>query len=127
MSAWVGAVLETARYAAAQTSVVLVDSDLPSDGSYDRIRARARIVAETLRSVAALSGGEVLELDRDDDVADAFLAAIERFRSSYVLRFAPIDRSLGWHDVQVRLKGGAHGVRARRGYWMQPGQTRRRP
>jgi VWFA-related protein len=51
-------------------------------------------------------------------VDDAFLRALEDFRTSYVVRYAPdgVTRT-GWHEVGVRVtKRGRYQVRARRGY-----------
>jgi hypothetical protein len=56
----------------------------------------------------------------DERLLDApFLRALEDFRTSYVLRYAPTGvASGGWHEITVRVpKGrGRYQIRARRGY-----------
>lgn len=48
----------------------------------------------------------------------AVTAAIEDFRSSYVLRYSPTNASPGWHALEVRVNRGAPWtVRARKGYY----------
>jgi Mg-chelatase subunit ChlD len=98
-------VVETARYASASTSIVLVPNraSLPMRG--------------VLHAVASTTGGEVIELKRNDELSRAFLAALESFRTSYVLRYAPAGvTAAGWHDIAVMVKGRDYVVRARRGY-----------
>jgi hypothetical protein len=87
------------------------------------------------KELAELTGGRVEEVRaftmmRNDSlgfhfqvrmgapIKDAFVRAIEDFRSSYVLRYMPegVARD-GWHDINVRVvKGGPYEVRARSGY-----------
>jgi hypothetical protein len=69
------------------------------------------------RMVASATGGEVIVIDPGDDLSDAFLRAIDQFRTSYVLRYTPagVPRA-GWHDVTVTVPSGKYTVRARRGY-----------
>jgi hypothetical protein len=55
----------------------------------------------------------------DERLLDApFLRALEDFRTSYVLRYAPTGVAReGWHDISVRVtKRGRYQVRTRRGY-----------
>ena len=101
-------VVETARHAGGQTSVILVRDN-------GRLRGPTR---EMIDQVAATTGGEVLELDGGDDLSNAFLRTVEAFRTSYVLRYTPNGVSAtGWHEVVVRVKKRNHTVRARNGYW----------
>jgi VWFA-related protein len=98
-------VIETARHTSAATTVVLV----PSRAS-DLTRG-------LLVSVAAQTGGEVMELKGHEQLSQAFLTALDNFRMSYVLRYAPTGVSKGgWHDVTVKVKSKNYTVRARRGY-----------
>lgn len=106
-------VLQTARHANAQFSFVIVrGGNTRADGA----------VLTVFRTIAGNSGGEVLEIDHDERLSEAFLAALAGFRTSYVLRYAPtgVDGS-GWHDVAVNVKSGRYTVRARRGYWRSSG------
>jgi hypothetical protein len=70
------------------------------------------------RLVSSTTGGLVIELQKHDDLSKAFLAAIESFRTSYILRYKPTSvGAKGWHDVEVKVKKGNYTVRARRGYF----------
>ena len=101
-------VVETARHAGGQTSVILVRDN-------GRLRGPTR---EMIDQVAATTGGEVLELDGGDDLSNAFLRTVEAFRTSYVLRYTPNGVSAtGWNEVVVRVKKRNYTVRARNGYW----------
>jgi Mg-chelatase subunit ChlD len=99
-------VIETARHSSAATTVILVPSRAPD------------LTRGLLVSVAAQTGGEVIELKGHDQLSQAFLTALDNFRTSYVLRYSPAGVSrLGWHDVAVTVKSKGYRVRARRGYW----------
>lgn len=100
-------VIETAKYSSGQTSIVLVREGALLDG----------LRLTMFRMVASSTGGEVIAIDPGDDLSDAFLRAIDQFRTSYVLRYKPtgVPRS-GWHDVTVTVPSGKYTVRARRGY-----------
>ena len=54
----------------------------------------------------------------DPGLSEAFLRAIQDFRSSYVLRYTPEGVAPAeWHEIKVKvLKSGRHTVRARKGY-----------
>ena len=108
-------VLETAGHAHGQLSFVVV-----RDG---RVRADGAVLS-AFRTIASGTGGEVLQIDEDDRLSEAFLTALANFRRSYVLRYTPTGvPAAGWHDVVVRTKSGRYTVRARRGYWAaEPGR-----
>ena len=57
----------------------------------------------------------------DPGLSEAFLRALEDFRTSYVLRYTPRDGPWsGWHAVAVRVtKPGRYTVRARKGYFVE--------
>ena len=97
--------IETARHASAATTVVLVPSRAPD------------LTRGMLVSVAAQTGGEVIELKGHDQLSQAFLTALDNFRTSYMLRYIPtgVEKS-GWHDVTVQVKSKNYSIRARRGY-----------
>jgi hypothetical protein len=102
-------VLDTARFTSSQVSFVIVR---------DRGHVNDEVIRTVIRPVAQTTGGEVIELDRDDDLSTAFLAAIENFRTSYVLRYSPTGvPAPGWHEVEVKVRNKKYTVRARRGYW----------
>jgi hypothetical protein len=97
--------IKTARHASAATTVVLVPSRAPD------------LTRGVLVSVAAQTGGEVIELKGHDQLSQAFLTALDNFRTSYMLRYIPtgVEKS-GWHDVTVQVKSKNYSIRARRGY-----------
>ena len=98
-------VVETARYASAPVSIVLAPNRAPLP------------VRGVLHAVAATTGGEVIELKGNRELSAAFLTALDGFRTSYVLRYAPTGVAVsGWHDISVSVKGQNYTVRARRGY-----------
>lgn len=104
-------VLDTMKFANGQTSVIIVrggGSSLSDRGP----------VWDMLKTVTATGGGQIVEMDRNDELKDKFLTALDEFRTSYLLRYAPtgVPRS-GWHPVQVTLAKGRHTIRARQGYW----------
>jgi hypothetical protein len=111
-------VLETAKHAHIQLSFVVTRSQEPSDRSFAQIRGRRSVTMATLKTAAEWTGGRLVELDRDDRLGEAFLSAIQAFRSSYVLRYAPAGgAAAGWHNVSVTMKEKKYTVRAKRGYW----------
>ena len=71
--------------------------------------------------MTATGGGRMVELDKDELLTDRFLAAIDEFRASYQLRYAPagVPRP-GWHSVVVTVPARKYTVRARQGYWSVP-------
>jgi hypothetical protein len=100
-------VVETARHASGQTSILVVR---------DRGRAPQRM-EDMFRHVAETTGGELIRLGPGDDLSRGFLTALENFRLSYVLRYSPDGTpAAGWHNVAVKVKSRNYNVRARRGY-----------
>jgi hypothetical protein len=69
-----------------------------------------------LKDAASRTGGDIHALG---GAVDTFKAILREFRQSYVLYFAPTDRTTGWHPLTVRvMTPGAERftVRARAGY-----------
>jgi Mg-chelatase subunit ChlD len=104
-------VRRTATYTSTQMSFVVTRPTGRFGQRWNEVRSMLEDVAET-------TGGQVVELKPDEQLSDAFLTALEDFRTSYVLRYQPtgVDAA-GWHDVTVAVKGRNYSVRARRGYW----------
>lgn len=103
-------VVETAKHASAPTTIVLVPNRAPNP------------VRGLLTSVAAQTGGEVVELKGHNQLSQAFITALQNFKTSYLVRYSPSGVSkTGWHDVAVRIKSKNYQVRARRGYWADSG------
>jgi hypothetical protein len=107
-------VLDTMKFASGQTSMVLVRGP----GTNPGVNLADGPVRDMLKAVTATSGGQIVELDREEALKDTFLAALEEFRTSYLLRYAPtgVPRK-GWHPVVVTVPRSKYSVRARLGYW----------
>jgi VWFA-related protein len=101
-------VSETARHATAPITIVLVPN-----------RAKAPMRA-LLAEVSDTTGGELIELTGNRRLSETFLAALQNFRTSYVLRYIPkgVSRA-GWHDLTISVKNRRYDVRARQGYVAQ--------
>jgi VWFA-related protein len=70
-----------------------------------------------LEETAGETGGRTWTARTDRELEDAFLAALDDFKSRYRLRYEPRGvRAAGWHRLSVRLAGKKGDVRARRGY-----------
>lgn len=72
-----------------------------------------------LGELAAATGGQVLPIDLNSSIAEAFKRVIDDFRTSYVLRYRPeLVSPAGWHEIAVSIaRAGRFDVRARKGYW----------
>jgi len=101
-------VLETAKHTHGQLSFVIVKGGgTDADGN----------VMRTFRSIAKTTGGEILQIDQDEQLTQAFITAIQNFRTAYVLRYTPTGvTGPGWHEVAVKVKSKNYNIRARRGY-----------
>ena len=105
-------VRRTAEYSSTQMSFVITRGRAVAAGG------RHGQILGTLRSVASTTGGQFVQIEADENLSEAFLAALEDFRTSYVLRYTPAGvEPAGWHDVTVSVKDRHYTVRARRGYW----------
>jgi len=106
------AVLEVARRANIAVFTVAVAEGterLPFSAAHEAL----------FKELADQTGGLTVVLQRDQDLGDAFVRAIEQFRTSYVLRYTATGvKREGWHDLTVSVKrSGTYEVRARRGYF----------
>jgi len=73
--------------------------------------------AAPLHELASRTGGQLFTVESAAPITNAFTRALEEFRTSYVLRYLPAGVSRdGWHELEVRVKGGPYDVRARKGY-----------
>jgi VWFA-related protein len=117
-----------------QSNVVVyaVGAGLPvaviSTPSTDYLRHHTWLVprdGDTLRllqTVADLTGGEFLRVDREDRLVATFSGILERYRQRYLLSFTPtgVKSGDGWHRLDVRLRGRPGAVVAREGYMAGP-------
>lgn len=72
-----------------------------------------------LGELAATTGGQVLSIDLNSSIAEAFKRVIDDFRTSYVLQYVPeAVPPDGWHAIAVTVtRPGRFDVRARKGYF----------
>jgi VWFA-related protein len=83
----------------------------------DRKDSRAAAGVAAVGEIASRTGGRIFRVDLNAPITDTFARAINEFRTSYVLRYLPTGvKRDGWHEIQVRVKGGSYEVRARKGY-----------
>lgn len=84
-----------------------------------RLTPGAALLAQSpfLEEIADRTGGEALAADTGGKLRDTFERIVTDFRSRYLLTYVPqgVDAG-GWHKLEVRLKGRAGKVSARRGY-----------
>lgn len=74
-----------------------------------------------LQSVADISGGEFLRVNKGAPLAGTFRAVLEQYRQRYLLTYTPTGSSApGWHRLEVRLRNRAGTVVAREGYMGRP-------
>ena len=73
-----------------------------------------------IREVSEASGGRLLEVSSDDDLAGAYQEVLEELRTRYVLSFTPNPRLEGFVPIEVRVKRRGVDVRARPGYVARP-------
>jgi VWFA-related protein len=72
--------------------------------------------AHFLEELTAATGGQVWKVG-DSELEEAFVTALEEFRSRYTLQYAAGDNSPEpWHDVEVRVRRAGARVRVREGY-----------
>jgi len=84
--------------------------------SHAVISRQAGSDASFLEELATATGGEVWKVE-DLELEEAFLRALEEFRSRYTLQYAPRDDGQErWHDIDVRVRVSGAKVRVREGY-----------
>jgi hypothetical protein len=71
----------------------------------------------TLREAAEATGGRFRTETEQNPLTDAFKAALDEFRTGYVLWYTPAGVApTGWHAIRVRARQARFTVRARNGY-----------
>lgn len=80
-----------------------------------------RVNASLLRAVTAESGGYAEVVTDSPELAPATERIAEELNHQYTLAYAPTRAPDGrYHRIRVRVRGGEHEVRARRGYMALP-------
>lgn len=70
-----------------------------------------------MQSVADITGGEFLQVDKGAPLAETFRRVVAQYRQRYLLTYTPTGSSApGWHRLEVRLRNRAGTVVAREGY-----------
>ncbi|MBP6701993.1 MAG: VWA domain-containing protein [Vicinamibacteria bacterium] len=99
--------------------VVSARSDEAATGFGPRYRAPGSSHVKTMRELAEVTGGALVEVDSPARIEAAFTGIIEAMRGRYVLRYDPENPRPGWHRLELQLRSGAGKVRGRTGYWME--------
>jgi VWFA-related protein len=93
---------------------------LPYSDSFTRQTWIAPTLGEGLRllqSVAEISGGEFLRVNRGAALAETFRGILAQYRQRYLLTYTPSGTTApGWHRLEVKLRSRAGAVVAREGY-----------
>ncbi len=71
---------------------------------------------QLVREASEASGGRLLEVNNDDDLAGAYQEVLEELRTRYVLSFTPNPELDGFVPIEVRVKRRGVDIRARPGY-----------
>ena len=70
-----------------------------------------------LDALTKSTGGTVFDVEKGTDLRGAFLKVLDEFKSRYLIGFVPSGPTvLGWHRLEVRVKGRRFAVKARPGY-----------
>ena len=74
-----------------------------------------------LRNLSAYTGGMHFDIESSKDLSSVFLNIFDEFRERYLLYYSPRGISkIGWHQLEVRVKGKSATIRARPGYLIGP-------
>lgn len=75
---------------------------------------------KTLRGLAAITGGSLIEVASPEQIGAAFTEIIDRMKDRYVLRYTPgSSLAPGWHALDLQLAARKGKVRGRTGYWVE--------
>ncbi len=82
--------------------------------------ASESVHVKTLRGLAAITGGSLIEVESPDRIGAAFSQIIDQMKDRYVLRYTPeSDPTPGWHALDLQLTSRKGKVRGRTGYWAE--------
>jgi Ca-activated chloride channel homolog len=86
--------------------------------------ARSAPTMRLVEELAEISGGRVLRVQKDDDVANAFTEVREEIRNQYLLTYVPARLAPPgtWRPLSVKVDCRGCRVRARTGYTVQGGK-----
>jgi len=70
-----------------------------------------------LDELASLTGGQLHEIDKSDDLSATFRSILDEFRHRYLVTYTPKNVPKdGWHKLEVRVNRSGARVKARPGY-----------
>ena len=97
------------------TASRVLDSARRSDVVVYAVAAESR--PDFLDDITSLTGGRIIEIKRDSNIAAAFRSILDEFRHRYLITYQPrgVPRE-GWHKLEVRVNRRGATVRARPGY-----------
>jgi VWFA-related protein len=76
-----------------------------------------RSKAPFLKDLAAITGGELVEVQSTRDLRDTFVRLLGEYRQRYLVGYTPTGVSAdGWHEVQVSVTRRGATVKTRQGY-----------
>lgn len=84
-----------------------------------RYRAPDSSHIKTMRALAEVTGGSLVEVDSSARLEAAFTQVIEAMKGRYVLRYDPENPKPGWHKLELQIRSGNGKVRGRTGYWVE--------
>ena len=99
--------------------VIAARSGEAATGFGPRYRAPGSSHVKTMRELAEVTGGTLVEVDSPARIESAFFEIIEAMRGRYVLRYDPENPKPGWHKLELQLRSGSGKVRGRAGYWVE--------
>jgi VWFA-related protein len=106
---------EATLFAAARRTDAVVYTILPPEAGPE-----IEPLVGRLRALSLLTGGRLVRAQRDRQIGETIIEALDEFRQSYVVRYVLAGvASDGWHKLTVRVRGGdrRYTVRAREGYF----------
>lgn len=120
---WLGAreLRDTAERSNALVHVVTWRAPAPVPGRGSAAAAFAPEHEDALRRIAEATGGRFWWADSPARLRAAFTEIADTMRHRYVLRYEPEGVArLGWHRIELRLKGRKGEAHSRPGYWVRP-------
>lgn len=89
-------------------------AETPATGTEKARYARGQ--TDFLQAIATVTGGRLVRADTGD-VAAAFGAVLDEFRTRYLITYSPAGvPAKGWHPIELTVKGRRTVITARRGY-----------
>jgi len=81
------------------------------------VSVRGTVEPAFLGRLTQIAGGALFEVESMRNLSAAFLDILDEFRSRYVLSYSTNGvQSEGWHQIDVKVRGGRGVARARAGY-----------